>query len=373
VSVARLVEGKRIVVCAGPGGVGKTSTSAALGLGLAAAGLRVAVLTIDPAKRLANSLGLAELGNEPQLVDAARFADLGLSVDGELWAMMLDAKRTWDELVERNASSDAARDAVLQNRIYQQLSNAVAGSTEYMATEKLYELYQEDRYDILILDTPPTRNALDFLDAPQRLSRFIDSRSLKFFLAPGRVGLRVLGRGGGVVFRVLKRITGVDLLHDLSEFFQSFGDMADGIRERAERVADVLASGETAFLIVTAPQRDAIDEACFFRRRLREGGMPFAGAIVNRVHAQEALDETPEELDADLRALLGDRLGHKVASNFIEYRELAARDAAQIARLRSELKKEPILLIPHLEDDVHDIAGLAAMNEHLFAADTVTA
>jgi anion-transporting ArsA/GET3 family ATPase len=304
-------------------------------------------------------------------VDASRFEEVGLTVEGELWALMLDAKRTWDELVDRNASNDAARDAVLQNRIYQQLSNAVAGSTEYMATEKLYELYQEDRYDILILDTPPTRNALDFLDAPQRLSRFIDSKSLKFFLAPGRVGLRVLGRGGGMVFRVLKRITGVDLLHDLSDFFQSFGDMAEGIRERAEKVGELLASDETCFLIVTAPQRDAIDEASFFRRRLREGGMPFAGAIVNRVHDQEALDAT--DVEDDLRALLGDRLGHKVASNFAEYRELAARDAAQIGRLRRELKKEPILLIPHLEDDVHDLTGLAAMNEHLFAPDTVTA
>ena len=147
--------------------------------------------------------------------------------------------------------------------------------------------------------------------------------------------------------------------------------MADGIRERAEKVGELLAGDEAAFLIITAPQRDAIDEACFFRQRLREGGMPFAGAIVNRVHNQEALDAS--DIEDDLRALLGDRLGHKVASNFEEYRELAARDAAQIGRLRRDLKKEPILLIPHLEDDVHDLTGLAAMNEYLFAPDTVTA
>ena len=169
-SVARLLEGKRIVVCAGPGGVGKTTTAAAIALGMAEQGLKVAVLTIDPAKRLANSLGLAELGNEETRVPVE------FESGGELWALMLDAKRTWDEVIERHAADEKTRDAVLQNRIYKELSNAVAGSTEYMAMEKLYELYQEDRYDLLVLDTPPTRNALDFLDAPQRLSRFIDSR-----------------------------------------------------------------------------------------------------------------------------------------------------------------------------------------------------
>jgi anion-transporting ArsA/GET3 family ATPase len=183
----------------------------------------------------------------------------------------------------------------------------------------------------------------------------------------------VLGRGGGLLFGVLKRITGVDLLKDLSDFFTSFGDMADGIRERAERVGELLASDETTFLIVTAPQRESIDEACFFRRRLREAGMPFAGAIVNRVHDQAALETDAEDLSDDLTGLLGDRLGERVAHNFREYRELAARDAAAIERLRRELKREPIILIPHLEDDVHDLTGLAAMNEHLFAPDTVTA
>ena len=235
-------------------------------------GLKVAVLTIDPAKRLANSLGLPELGNEETRVPVE------LESGGELWALMLDAKRTWDELIERHASDEQARDAVLSNRIYQELSNAVAGSTEYMAMEKLYELYQEDRYDLLVLDTPPTRNALDFLDAPQRLSRFIDSRSLQFFLKPGRLGLRVLGRGGGIFFSVLKRVTGVDLLRDLSDFFTSFGDMAAGFQERAERVADLMRDGRnTTFFVVTSPQRDSIDEAIFFRRRLRESRMPFGG------------------------------------------------------------------------------------------------
>jgi anion-transporting ArsA/GET3 family ATPase len=369
VSVAPLLEGKRIVVCAGPGGVGKTTTAAAIALGMAEQGLKVAVLTIDPAKRLANSLGLAELGNEETRVPVE------FESGGELWALMLDAKRTWDEVIERHASDEKTRDAVLQNRIYQELSNAVAGSTEYMAMEKLYELYQEDRYDLLVLDTPPTRNALDFLDAPERLSRFIDSRSLQFFLKPGKFGLKVLGRGGGVLFSVLKRITGVDLLRDLSDFFNSFGDMAAGIQERAERVAELLGDRKTTFLVVTSPQRDSIDEAIFFRRRLREGRMPFGGAVVNRIHDQElAAGDGEDDVEADLAALLGDdKLARKVARNYEDYRELAEHDLASVARLRRETSGAALVLVPHLEDDVHDIDGLRAMNAHLFAADTVSA
>ena len=221
------LERKQVCICAGSGGVGKTTASAAIALGMAARGKKVAVLTIDPARRLANALGLRELGNEERRVE--------VDVDGELWAMMLDAKRTFDELIEWHAPDERTRDAVLSNRIYQELSNALAGSQEYMAMEKLYELSQEGRYDLLVLDTPPTRNALDFLDAPRKLSEFIDSRSLQLLMAPGRLGLKVLGRGTNVAFSVMKRATGVDLLQDMGEFFRSFGDMTEGFRERAGR------------------------------------------------------------------------------------------------------------------------------------------
>jgi anion-transporting ArsA/GET3 family ATPase len=290
-------------------------------------------------------------------------------MQGELWAMMLDAKRTWDEVIERHASDEKTRDAVFNNRIYQELSNAVAGSTEYMAMEKLYELHHEGRYDLLVLDTPPTRNALDFLDAPERLSRFVDSRSLQFFLKPGRFGLKVFGRGSGLLFSVLKRVTGVDLLSDLSEFFQSFGDMASGIGERAERVGELLAARESTFLLVTSPQRDAIDESIFFRRRLRESRLPFGGAVVNRVNE----GASGESVEDDLVALLGEKLGRKAARNADDSRRLAEHDAAQIARLARELRGEPLITVPLLDDDVHDVDGLAAINEHLFAADAVTA
>src|SRR5436305_6055508 len=256
-SVAELLEGKRVCVCSGSGGVGKTTTSAAIALGMASLGARVAVVTIDPAKRLANALGLEELENEPRLVPAERLVGAGIEGSGELWAMMLDPKRTFDELIERHAPDERTRDAVLSNRIYQELSNAVAGSQEYMAMEKLYELHQEERYDLLVLDTPPSRNALDFLEAPERLSRFVDSRSLQLFLRPGRLGLKVFGRGTGMLFSALQKVTGVDLLQDLSEFFQSFGDMAEGFRDRAARVNELLGDKRTTFLLVTSPRRAA--------------------------------------------------------------------------------------------------------------------
>ena len=282
-SLAPLLEGKDICICAGAGGVGKTTTSAAIAVGMAQRGLKVAVLTIDPARRLANSLGLPELGNEERQIE--------LDAPGELWALMLDAKSTFDEIVEKHAPDAATRDAVLSNRIYKELSTAVAGSQEYMAMEKLHELHDEGRYDLLVLDTPPSRNALDFLDAPDRLSRFIDSRSLQFFLAPSRTGLKIFSRGTGMLFSILKRITGVDLLQDLSDFFSSFGDMAQGFRERAKAVKQLLASDRTTFLLVTSPAHEAVEEAKFFRDKLDEADMPFGAVIVNRMHVEEAGDD----------------------------------------------------------------------------------
>src|ERR687893_3067201 len=247
-SVASLLEGRRIVVCAGSGGVGKTTTAAALAMGMAERGLKVAVVTIDPAKRLADSLGLEELGNEPRLVDPERFAGHGVEMRGELWALMLDAKRTFDALIERLAPDDRTRDEVLANRIYQQLSSAVAGSQEFTAIAKLYELDQEGDFDLLVLDTPPSRNALDFLDAPKRLTSFFQGRAIRMFLRPAGLSGKLLGRGTGVVFGILQRVTGVDLLRDLSTFFRSLAGMIDGFTERARRVGALLSDPATTFL-----------------------------------------------------------------------------------------------------------------------------
>ncbi|HKE81635.1 MAG TPA: ArsA family ATPase, partial [Solirubrobacteraceae bacterium] len=213
---ARLQD-KRIVICAGSGGVGKTTTSAALAMGLAAEGARVAVVTIDPARRLADALGVDELGNEPHLVDPDRLAGHGIEVRGELWAMMLDPKRTFDELIARLAPDERARDEVLVNRIYQQLSGAVAGSQEYMAMEKLYELHQEERYDLLVLDTPPTRNALDFLDAPARMADFFGSRLLRWLTMPYRS--RFVTLASRPFYQMADRILGTQFLEDIAQFF----------------------------------------------------------------------------------------------------------------------------------------------------------
>src|SRR3954451_21591335 len=271
-SLEPLLEGKRMVICAGSGGVGKTTTAAAVALGLADRGLRVAVVTIDPARRLANALGLSTLSNEPTRVE--------VEVDGELWAMMLDAKRTFDQLIEHLAPDERTRDEVLDNRIYQQLSSAVTGSQEFTAIAKLYELDSSGSWDVLVLDTPPARNALDFLDAPARLTRFFQGRAIRMFLRPA--GL--FGRGTGLVFSLLQRVTGVDLLHDVSVFFRALGGMVDGFTERARRVGALLEDPATTFLIVTAPRHDPAEEAIFFERKLRDAGMPFGGLVVNRVH-----------------------------------------------------------------------------------------
>lgn len=327
--------------------MGKTTTAAALALGMAERGRKVAVVTIDPAPRLATSLGLGELDNEPR------------RVTGDLWAMRLDAKRTFDALIERLAPDPATRDEVLSNRVYQQVSNAVAGSQEFTAIAKLYELDQEGDYDLLVLDTPPSRNALDFLDAPDRIAHFFHGRAVRMFLRPGRL----LGRGTSMTFSLLKRVTGVDLLQDLAVFFRSLSGLIDGFTERADRVAALLADAGTTFLIVTSPRHDPLEEAAFFHRKLREAGMPFGGVIVNRFRAEPGV---AAELPADLTAALGTSLAGRVGASTRDLTALAARDRAGIADLEARLDSPPMILVPELDSDVHDVEGLALIEGHIF-------
>ena len=369
-NVGELLADKRVCICGGSGGVGKTTISAAIAMGMAAEGRKVAVVTIDPAKRLANSLGLEELGNEPRLVDPAVFEAAGVEMKGELWAMMLDAKRTFDEVIERLAPDERTRDDILANRIYQELSNAVAGSQEYTAMSKLYDLDRDHDFDLLVLDTPPSRNALDFLDAPDRLTQFLEGRALQVFLRPTGLATRIVGRGTGVVFSVLKRVTGVDLLQDLSVFFRSLGGLIDGFKERAKQVNALLADSETVFLLVTSPEREPIDEAIFFWRKLKAARMPFGGVLVNRVHHDEAPDANAEEVAATLEGELGPKLAAKVAENFRDYQVLARRDHANIERLAGKLDDRRLVLLPYLDEDVHDAGGLARINRFLFASDS---
>ena len=368
-TIPEILDDKQVCICAGSGGVGKTTTSAAIALGMAASGLKVCVLTIDPAKRLADSLGLEQLGNEASQVEPALFAEQGLEVEGELWAMMLDAKATFDELVRRHAPDEESRDRVLNNRIYQQISSALAGSQEYMAMEKLFELHSEGRFDLLVLDTPPTRNALDFLEAPRRLTQFIEGRSLKVFMKPTGIGMRLAGRGVSAMFGILRRIVGFDLLADISEFLQAFSGMVDGFQERAKRVNELLADPGTSFLVVCGPQGEPIDEAVYFHRKLVEAKLPIGGVIVNKVHyATELGDAGGEDLRGSLAGLLdSEDLAQRVAENFADYQALAARDAANIDHLAAELRTSSVIRVPYLDEDVHDLAGLYELDRYLFA------
>jgi anion-transporting ArsA/GET3 family ATPase len=368
-SVAELLEGKRVCVCGGSGGVGKTTTSASIALGMAAQGAKVAVVTIDPAKRLANALGLRELDNEPCRVEPSRLAG-GIKVKGELWAMMLDPKRTFDELIERVAADPERAEEIKANRIYKELSTAVSGSQEFTAVAKLYELARDGDFDLLVLDTPPSRNALDFLDAPGRLTSFLDGRGLKAFLRPTGLGMRVLGRGAAPFLGALRKVTGVDLLSDLTTFFALLGDMTDDFNQRAEGVEKLLHSPETAFLLVTSAQQAAIDEAIWFRRTLEQSGLPFAGVIVNRVHHDLLGKSEPGDVRAELDSELDSDLAGRVAANFADYHVLARRDRLGLERLGAELGDARLVLVPHLDDDVHDIAGLLRVHRFLFASET---
>jgi anion-transporting ArsA/GET3 family ATPase len=364
--VAERLDGKRVCIVAGSGGVGKTTASAAVALGLAASGKRVAVVTIDPARRLAEALGLERLDNDPRRVDPAVLEGHGVEMRGELWAMMLDPKATFDELIARLSPDARTREDVLGNRIYQQLSGAVAGSQEFTAVAKLYDLHNEGGFDVLVLDTPPSRNALDFLDAPDRLTDFFEGRALKVLLVPTGIAAKIMSRGTSVVFAILKRLTGVDLMDDIAVFFRALSGLMGGFRERAAAVKALLVDEATTFLIVTSPEREPVAEAIFFRGKLREAGMAFGGLIVNRVTVGEADLGDPEAVRAQLRAEgLDDALATKVAQSVADLRQLSARDAASIERLKVELDEPDPIVVPLLEGEVQDVDGLLALRDAL--------
>ncbi len=358
--------GPCIYVCAGPGGVGKTTVSAALALGLAADGRRVAVVTIDPAKRLASALGLEQLGGEPQLIDPQRLLQGGIEVKGQLWAMTLDVKRTLDRLIGTLAPDSDAREEILGNRIYRDLSSALAGSQELSAVAKLYELHHEGGFDTIVLDTPPSRNALDFLDAPTRLERFLGGRAIGMFLTPGGLAARLIGRPTFLIFSVFARAAGIDLLGDLTAFFRSLAGTIEGIRERARGVGELLRDpAVTSFLIVTSPERDPAKEAIALGEHLVDEGMPFGGLIVNRVHVDGLSGHTLGEVKALLAPELGERLAERVASNLADFDVLVRRDQETIAHLRGALGDQRPILIPQLDEDVHDIDSLVKVAAHL--------
>ncbi|RUL94000.1 ArsA family ATPase [Verrucosispora sp. FIM060022] len=353
--------GVRIVVCCGAGGVGKTTTAAALALRAAEQhGRRTVVLTIDPARRLAQSLGLTELDNTPRQVKGIDVEASG----GELHAMMLDMKRTFDDVVL--AHTDPAKAAeIFANPFYQAMSSTFSGTQEYMAMEKLGQLHARGEWDLIVVDTPPSRSALDFLDAPARLSRFLDGRMLRLLLAPARTGGRsmfsLVTASFGMFSRVVQKVLGTQLLTDLSGFVAAFDSMFGGFRQRAEQTYRILQARETAFLLVAAPEPDAVREAAYFAGRLREEKMPLVGLVLNRVHRPAV-----PELDAQASRAAADRLrsvgGHEgtveVLLAHAALAEQAVREQQVAARFTEEFPQVPTVSVTAQPADVHDVDGL---------------
>lgn len=361
-----VVAGRHVICCTGAGGVGKTTTAAALALAAARQGRATIVLTIDPARRLAQSLGLRALDTVPTPVPG---------VDG-LDAMMLDMKRTFDEVVERHATSRQRARRIIDNRFYQQMSGSLAGTQEYMAMEKLYDLHETGRYDCIVIDTPPTRNALDFLDAPRRLTDFLEGRFLKMFLSPGltagRLATRAVGVGTSMFMRAASRITGATVLEDLAEFFRSFEGMYDGFKDRAQSVYHLLQQPESAFVVVSTPEPPALREAQYFLARLARDGMPTAGVVINRMTAAPAGVSTADTADALAASAHrlddGDDTARATAAMLrlaIDARELAVRQRQATAAAFHGLAPERLVEVPLARGDVHDIAALSWVSDHL--------
>jgi len=340
---------KRLIICVGSGGVGKTTTAAALALAAAVHGRRCAVITVDPARRLKDALGLDGLSMEPHRV----------AVDsvGHFDALALDAKRTFDTIIERFAPNPAVAARILANRLYQELSNELAGSAEYMAMEKLHELLHLARYQLLIVDTPPSSHARDLLAAPNRLTNLLASRAVTFLQAPanllsgagsaaGRLGLSAL-------LKALQRWTGLDLLRDLSDFVSSFESMIEGFHTRAEEVGRLLRAPTTAFVLVTTPEPHTVETAIGFHRELTDGGFPVAGIIANRVLAFARLRE-PDEVIAGVE----ERLRRKLRRNYSELRELSGRDRQALQRLHSATQAPLLAAVPAVTTAPTSLAGL---------------
>jgi anion-transporting ArsA/GET3 family ATPase len=355
----------RIVVCCGSGGVGKTTTAAALALRAAERGRRTVVLTIDPARRLAQALGLLELDNAPR--EVAGITRGKGAARGELHAMMLDMKRTFDEVVLTHATPAKAQQ-IFVNPFYQAISSSFAGTQEYMAMEKLGQLRATGEWDLIVVDTPPSRSALDFLDAPQRLSRFLDGRMIRLFAAPakksGRAYLRVVQAGMGLFSRVITRVLGTQLLSDVSSFVAALDTMFGGFRERAQQTYEMLKTPGTAFLVVAVPERDALREASYFAERLAEEQMPLAGLVLNRVHTSRASSLSAERSLSCAQTLEEDGTAPAAAAVLRVHADrvrLAEREARLADRFTAAHPEVPVVAVPALPTDVHDLAGLRAV------------
>ena len=355
-----------IIVSCGSGGVGKTTAAAAIAMHAAALGKRVVVVTIDPARRLADALGLADgLSNEPTRVHL----DLGPNAEafGELWAMMLDPATTFDGLVRQYAETPERAERILANSFYHNIAGALSGTQEYMAAEKLYQLHRDHRFDLVVVDTPPTRNALDFLDAPATLTRFINHRLFRLLMLPARKGLKVLNVAAQPVLRTIGKVVGGDVLADAIAFFQAFEGMETGFRDRADSVSELLHSSITHYVLVASARHDTVEEARYFAARLADSKLSVAAVIVNRLQPRFG-DATAEQ--ALTAATTAETAGdHNLAGlwrNLAELRALADAEEGVIAPLIADTGDTAIHRVPLLADDVHDLGGLREIAGHLF-------
>ncbi len=379
-SLAAAITDAHILVATGAGGVGKTTSAAALGLAAAQQGRRALVLTIDPARRLAQAMGLEGLADEPTRVPLPAGH---LAAGGELWAMMLDMQTTFDRLIHRHAGSAEEAEAITANRIYRQLSSTLSGTQEYMAMERLHELHEQGAFDLLVIDTPPTRSALDFLDAPRRMTSFLEGRLLKLLLKPGVAAGRgigkVVGAGATAFMRVAGRVTGMELLQDLADFFRDFEGMYDGFKQRAEEVLVLLRDPRSRFVVVTSAEPPPLREARFFLERLEQEGLHAAGVVVNRISPEVPRDPSDAGLTRAVRSLQeaagvdpdapndldqqpSDELAMSGALQLLsDVRNLAARQRRDVSAGLFGVEVPALVEVPLLDGDVHDLDGLASI------------
>jgi anion-transporting ArsA/GET3 family ATPase len=362
-TLAELVMSRRVVVAVGAGGVGKTTTAAAM------RGRRVLCLTIDPARRLAEALGLERMSSDEQIVDAGRFTNAGLAVSGSLTAMMLDTKRTFDDLVVKYSTTPERARRLLDNRLYKYVSTSLAGTQEYMAMEKLVAVDRDRRFDLIVLDTPPTANALDFLDAPERLVEALDSPTMRWFLqafeSTGKVSLNLLARSAALVLRGLGRITGGGFLEAMAEFLTDLNDLFGGFRERAKEVETALRSPAVTFVLVTSPAPMSIQEVLFFNDRLEQAKLPRGAFVVNRYRVPPFGGKTPPTV-AEARDAIAARgldllpdAPLRVVRAYADAVRLAALDDLHVRALVERAKATvPIVIVPELAGDVRDLRSL---------------
>jgi anion-transporting ArsA/GET3 family ATPase len=349
---------RRVIVCCGPGGVGKTTTAAALAVVGARQRRRTCVVTIDPARRLADALGLDSLTNTPRRVDGPWH--------GELWALMLDAKSTFDDAISRYARDEEQARSILASRLYRNVRDTMSGTQEYMAVEKLYQLVEEGGFDLIVVDTPPTRRAIDFLDAPRHLTSLLGSPAIRMSLLPGHAYLRAISFVAQAPLKVAAKIMGAETLVDTVDFLRAFHGMEDGIYERAKRIDDLFADPATAFLLVVAPRDEAVNESQFFAARLRESDIPVQALVINRLHPHFDTPSAaaPRKLDSTLRGSVAQAFAN-LNANWAQLRVLAEQEERSIAELVAQVAPAPVARVPLLERDVQDLDGVQLVADHL--------